>query len=295
MRTHDGLDLHVRTYGPDDARLTVVLAHCWTADVDDWHYQVRDLLAAFGHEVRVLTWDHRGHGRSDVAPLETCTISTLARDMATAIDTYAPEGPLVLGGHSIGGMTMMALAEQRPDLVARSAGALFVATSSGGLDTVTPGLPELGPALRSRIPLLLARRARTLSRRRRRKPPALERAIVRKFLFGDRMRLGDHGLVVAQLISCPPATMEGFYRDFMLHDRAAALKAYDAVPTRVLVGDRDVLTPVPHARRIAAAVQGSQLSILPGAGHMLPLERDEAVSTHLIELVDQALRVGVGT
>ncbi|MGH3361788.1 MAG: alpha/beta fold hydrolase, partial [Nocardioides sp.] len=81
MRTDDGLDLTVCTRGPDDAAVTVVLAHCWTADMDDWHYQVRDLLGAFGHEVRILTWDHRGHGTSDPAPLADCTIENLGRDM----------------------------------------------------------------------------------------------------------------------------------------------------------------------------------------------------------------------
>ena len=87
----------------------------------------------------------------------------------------------------------------------------------------------------------------------------------------------------------PLATMEGFYRDFMTHDRAAALAAFDGIPTRVLVGDRDVLTPVAHARRIAAGIPTARLVIAPGAGHMLPLERDRLVSDELIGLVTAAL------
>ena len=289
MRTHDGLELTVCSRGPDEARVTVVLAHCWTADMDDWQYQVRDLLDAFGHDVRILTWDHRGHGSSEPAPLRDCTIENLGRDMADVIDTHAGTGRLVIAGHSIGGMATMALAEQRPDLLARTDGVLFVSTSSGDLDSVNLGLPEAGRWLKAGIPRLLAMRARLLSRKVRRRSPRIESEVVHRFLFGRPMRLRDCGVVIDQLINCPPATMEGFYRDFMTHDRGAALAAFDGVPTRVLVGDRDVLTPVSHARKIAAGIASARLVIAPGAGHMLPLERDRLVSDELVGLVTAAL------
>ena len=289
MKTHDGLELAVCPRGPDDARVTVVLAHCWTADTEDWQYQVRDLLDRFGHDVRILTWDHRGHGESDPAPLPSCTIENLGRDMADVIDRYAGSGRLVIAGHSIGGMATMALAEQRPDILARTDGVLLVSTSCGDLDQVTLGLPEAGRWVKAQIPRVLAARARLLSRRVRRRNPWIESQVVHRFLFGQPMRLRDCGLVIDQLISCPPATMEGFYRDFMSHDRGAALARFDGIPTRVLVGDRDVLTPVDHARRLAAGIASARLMIAPGAGHMLPLERDRLVSDELVELVTASL------
>ena len=86
----------------------------------------------------------------------------LARDLGHVVDTFAAEGPLVLAGHSIGGMTIMALPEVRPDVVERVAGLVLVATSSGGLDTVTLGVPEMGPLLRRQLPRVLATRARLL-------------------------------------------------------------------------------------------------------------------------------------
>ena len=58
MQTHDGHHLSVTTYGPDDAPLTVFLAHCWTLNQHGWHYQVRDLQREFGHGIRIVTWDH---------------------------------------------------------------------------------------------------------------------------------------------------------------------------------------------------------------------------------------------
>src|SRR4051794_29744394 len=144
MRTFDGLTLDVRTYGPLDVPLTVVLAHCWTLNQEDWHYQVRALQQEFGHRIRIVTWDHRGHGGSEHAPRDACTIDNLARDMADVIATHAPHGNLLLAGHSIGGRTGMAPAEQHPELFHPVVRAVCVAPSPGAPDTRTPGLPQTG-------------------------------------------------------------------------------------------------------------------------------------------------------
>ncbi|RNM17341.1 alpha/beta fold hydrolase [Nocardioides pocheonensis] len=285
MRTFDGLDLDVRTYGPEQVPVTILLAHCWTLNQEGWHYQVRALQREFGHAIRIVTWDHRGHGRSQEAHKASCTIDNLARDMSDVIDTYAPEGKLVLAGHSIGGMTVMALAAQRPELFDRVVGTAFVATSSGQLNTVTLGLPEMGPLLRSQIPRMLALRSRTLTKKARRRAPIIERQVVHRFLFGHPMRLVDAALTVEGIINSSAATMVGFYQDCMHHDRAEGLKVLDGIPTQVLVGTRDVLTPPSHARRIAESVEGAVLTVVPDAGHMLPLERDELVSGVLIRLL----------
>ncbi len=285
MLTHDGHRLHVTTYGPADAAVTVFLAHCWTLNQHDWHYQVRDLQREFGHRIRIVTWDHRGHGESDPLPKVGCTIENLARDWASLVDDLAPAGPLVLAGHSIGGMTLMALADLRPEIFERVVGTAFVSTSSGELDTVTLGLPETGRLLRSQIPRILALRSRTLSRRARRRAPIVERLIMRRFLFGTPMRLADAALAVEGLISCSGDTVVGFYEDCMTHDRSHALKVLSGIPSHVLVGSRDVLTPPAHARRIAEELPGAVMTVAPGAGHMLPLERDALVSGVLIRLV----------
>lgn len=285
FRTASGRHLAYGEYGAPDADLTVFLAHCWTLNREDWHYQVRDLLQEFGHRIRVITWDHRGHGESDEVPKAECTVANLAADMAELVDGLAPEGKLLLAGHSIGGMTMMALAEDRPDILDRVVGAAFVSTSCGGLDQVTLGIPGArANAVRAQIPRMLAFRSRTLSRRARRRAPVVERQVMRRFVFGSPMRLADAALAVDGLINCPGASVVGFYEDFMTHDRAAALKAYDGIPTRVLVGTRDLLTPPSHARRIAAEISTAELIVAPDAGHMLPFERDQLVSSALIKL-----------
>lgn len=284
FHTRDGLRLAVQEYGAADAPLTVLLAHCWTLNREDWRYQVRDLLAEFGHRLRVITWDHRGHGESDKPDRAGCTIELLGRDMGELIDALAPSGKLLLAGHSIGGMTMMALAEQRPELIERVVGAAFVDTSSGGLDTVTLGMPEVGRLARAQIPRMLALRSATLSHRARRRAPFIERTVIHRFLFGTPMRLADAALTVEGVINSPAATMVGFYEDCMRHQRSAALKHFAGVPTRVLVGTHDLLTPPSHARRIVAELPDAELVLGTGAGHMMPLERDQLVSRTLIGL-----------
>jgi len=285
MKTFDGLRLDVRTYGPEDAPLTVLLAHCWTGNQAVWMYQVRDLQREFGHGIRLVTWDHRGHGASDPSPKDACTIANLARDMSRVIEQHAPTGKLVIAGHSIGGMTTMALAEQQPEIFERVVGVAFVATSSGRLDTVNLGLPDIGPRLKAQIPRVLAFRSRTLTKKARRRAPIIERQVTARFLFGKPMRLVDAALTCEGIILCPGSTMVGFYEDAMKHERTDALKVFDGIPTQVLIGTRDLITPPEHARRIAENVEGAVLTAAPDAGHMLPLERDELVTGTLIKLI----------
>lgn len=288
--TEDGLRIHVTVRGREDAPLTVLLSHCWTAEESDWHYQVTDLLARYGRDVRIITWDHRGHGRSDRARESQCTIPHLARDLGLVVDTYAPDGPLVVAGHSVGGMTITAIPEERPDLMPRIVGALFVSTTSGELRKVTLGLPAAaGAVMRDRLPFILANRSRMLSRSRREKYPVIERQIARRFLFGTPARPRDVGHVVDQLVHAWPETMSGFFRDMMEHDRIGNLSAFDDIPATVLVGTRDLLTPPEHAGKIAQGIRGARLLVAPGAGHYLPFERRELVSEELIALVDGAL------
>ena len=293
LRTHDGLQLHVRAEGPADARVAVVLVHCWTSDHDSWRYQLRDLRARYGHAIRIVAYDQRGHGQSDPAPKEAATIENLGRDLGAVIDEYAPEGRLVIAGHSLGGMALMELALQRPELYTeRVSGICFVATSGGELRSVTLGLPDIGPWVKDRIPYVLAFRSRTLSRKQRLRAPIIESLVVRRFLFGDTMRLRDHMLTVEGLVNVPGTTMTGFFEDLMSHERHGHLeKTLEGIPTIVLAGDRDLLTPPEHARRLAQHLPDARLIISPGAGHMLPLERDRHVSDMICSLVDPLLPV----
>jgi pimeloyl-ACP methyl ester carboxylesterase len=291
VKTHDGLDLNVRVEGPADAAVTVVFSHGWTEDHDFWRYQVRDLRARFGHEVRLVTYDLRGHGLSDATPLEGATIENLGRDLSDIIDAHAPTGQLVLVGHSMGGMTLMELCDLRRELFeGRVVGVLLCNTSAGDLHEVTLGLPRTGKRLKAKIARILELRARMLSRKQRLRAPIVESLFARRFLFGDTYRMRDHMLIVESLINCPPSTMRGFFDDMMEHDRHAHVERLAGIPTIILAGEKDLLTPVPHSRKLASAIPGCRLIVSPGCGHMMPLERDEHVSHQLIEMISPVLR-----
>lgn len=182
--TADGTALHVRTSGPMDSALTLVLVHGWTQDHRTWDSVVERLDPS----VRVLRYDLHGHGGSAPASQATATIPQLADDLAELI-TSRMNGPVVLAGHSMGGMTIMELAERHPDLVAsRVAGVAFVATSSGQMDRITLGLPGAAGRGAARFERRLAK---LLARRRSEAlpfPPSMVRPGARLLVFGDHPR-----------------------------------------------------------------------------------------------------------
>ncbi|QWC83920.1 alpha/beta hydrolase [Nocardioidaceae bacterium] len=288
--THDGLRLHVDVDGPPDADVTLVLAHCWVLTREAWNYQLRDLRRHFGERVRVIAYDHRGHGRSERTRYRDATLINLARDLHAVISDHAPTGELVLAGHSIGGMTVMTFAREFPHVVRdRVKAVALVNTSAGDLDTVTLGLPEAGKLVRAQIPLVLALRSKMYTVSARMRTPTIESFVVRRFVFGTPMRLRDHAQTVEGVINSPPATMRGFYDSMMDHDVYDALPVLSGRPVKVLVGERDLLTPLSHARRIADGIDGAVLTVANGAGHMLPFEREELVTGALCDLVEGVL------
>ncbi|MBK1788946.1 alpha/beta fold hydrolase [Prauserella cavernicola] len=280
--TGDGTRLHAELTGPADSAVTLVLVHGWTQDLRTWDRVVDELP----RELRVLRYDLRGHGRSAAAPPGTTTIDRLADDLAELIADRVPEGRLVLAGHSMGGMTIMALADRHPGLVAgRVDGVGFVATSSGNMDRITLGLPGVAGSGAARVErrlakLLLAYRKDVLPLR-----PGAARAGARWLVFGRRPRRRDVSCVVDQLLKAHPASIGGFQNAISLHDRRVALAALRTARGVVLAGEADRLCPVPHAKAIAAELPGSRLVVYPGAGHMLPQERSHEVAERLTALV----------
>jgi pimeloyl-ACP methyl ester carboxylesterase len=145
----DGVRLNVETVGPADAPVTVLLVHGWTCSTQSWHHQVEELPRVLGADaVRVVTYDHRGHGRSEAAPAESMRIERLAEDARTVLDEVVGEGPVVYAGHSMGGMTLMALADRYPELFGdRIRAAALISTSSGQISEGAFGIPKrLTPA-----------------------------------------------------------------------------------------------------------------------------------------------------
>ncbi|NDZ78991.1 alpha/beta hydrolase, partial [Streptomyces sp. SID10853] len=271
--------------------VTVVFSHGYCLSQDSWHFQ----RAALRGVVRTVHWDQRSHGRSergraqaDGVPL---TIDQLGRDLKAVIDAAAPEGPLVLVGHSMGGMTMMALGDQFPDLVRdRVVGAAFVGTSCGKLGEVSFGLPVAGVnAVRRVLPgVLKALGSQTeLVERGRRATADLFAGLVKRYSFGSKDVDPAVARFAERLIEGTPIDVVAeFYPAFTDHDKADALAAvFGEVPALVLAGENDLVTPSAHSQIIADLLRAAELVIVPDAGHLVMLEHPGTVTGRLAELL----------
>ncbi|MGW6455882.1 alpha/beta fold hydrolase, partial [Streptomyces sp. NPDC055078] len=274
------------------APVTVVFSHGYCLNQDSWHFQ----RAALRGLVRTVHWDQRSHGRSargasqsgpDRVPV---TIDQLGRDLKAVIDKAAPEGPLVLVGHSMGGMTVMAMAEQFPEIVReRVVGVAFVGTSGGRLGEVSYGLPVAGVnAVRRVLPGVLRALGSQaeLVERGRAATADLFAGLIKRYSFSSK----DVDPAVARFAermieSTPIDVVAEFYPAFDEHDKAEALPVFDEVPVLVLAGDKDLVTPSAHSEAIADFLPDSELVIVPDAGHLVMLEHPEVVTDRLADLL----------
>lgn len=287
--TDDGVQLHVEAEGMADAALTVVLSHGFTARLVEWDLQ-RPVLR---DRARLVLWDQRGHGRSGWTPLTRATIDRTGRDLGEVLDATAPSGPVVLAGHSMGGMSVMALARQRPELFGtRVVGVFLLATSAGRL--ASTGVVGLSIRLLRRLHLLrlyfwFLQAGAPLLERFRRRGTGAGRWFTRRYLFGRRDADPDKvRLVQALLEETPYPVSMAFLATFLEHDETAALPVLARVPATVVVGTDDRLTPADHGRRLAAALgPNAELVVVPGAGHSVNLTRTDAVNEAFARLLDR--------
>ncbi|MFJ3925707.1 alpha/beta fold hydrolase [Streptomyces sp. NPDC090022] len=269
---------------------TVVFCHGYCLAQDAWHFQ----RAALRGLVRAVYWDQRSHGRSDrglaQADGEPVTIDQLGRDLKAVIDAAAPEGPLILVGHSMGGMTIMALAERFPELVRdRIVGIALIGTSSGRMDEVTFGLPAAGvSAVRRVLPGVLKALGSQaeLVERGRRATADLFAGTVKRYSFASRDVDPAVARFAERLIEATPIDVVAeFYPAFQTHDKTAALQRFADIPVTVIAGDRDMITPPGHSVAIKAELPAAELTVLESAGHLMMLEHPETVTGLLTDLL----------
>ena len=300
--TSDGVPLQVEVDGPlpssSRARrpppLTVVFSHGLALSMDCWHYQRRDLADLADDGVRLVFWDQRGHGRSGRGDAEHATIDQLGDDLFQVLSAVAPTGPLVLVGHSMGGMTMMALAEQHPELFGdRVLAAALIATSPGRLAEVTFGVPAAaGRLLRRVAPRALAtlNRRPTLVARGRDLGADVAYVLTKRYAFASDVPPSLVKFAARMNDATPLDVLAELFPAFDAHDKLHALGVFNGVETLILVGEQDVLTPADHSRDIVERVPGAELVVLQQAGHLVMLEHHDVVTDRLRELVERALR-----
>ncbi len=288
--TDDGVPLHVEVDEVDGPAppVTVVFAHGLCNTLDLWHFQ----RAAYRGLVRAVYYDQRSHGRSGRSDREHATIEQLARDLRHVIDVVAHDGPVVLVGHSMGGMTLVALAEQFPELIGTTViGVALISTTAGGLDPSRMMLPLLPARLSGRVThraVAALRRGHGLVDAARRAGRAVSMVATSHYSFGGDVPASYVAFVDDMLAATPFDVVADFFPSFPGLDKFDFVEVLDQVPVSVVCGTADRVTSVGHSRKLHARISGSRLLECDGAGHMVPLERHDQVNAELDQLITAA-------
>jgi pimeloyl-ACP methyl ester carboxylesterase len=288
---NDGIPLHAEISGPDDAPVTLIFCHGYTLDQDVWHYQ-RAGLAAAG---RLVFWDQRSHGRSGRSDPGHVSIDQLGADLYAVLMAAAPgDSPVILVGHSMGGMTIMALADQHPGLFGTKViGAVLISTAASGVDPAIWLPAPLRPAARQAAPLVMRGvrgRPAALIERGRQAAGDLAFLGTRYIAFGDPRTSPAVVDFLERIIRATPVEVVAeFYLALLGHDKREAISVLGNVPVLVLIGERDRLVPPRLSDELAAAIPGAELISVPGAGHVVILECPGVVNDAISGLVARAI------
>lgn len=278
--TGDGA--HLRVFEQGEGR-PIVLVHGVTLAASLWAYQLAELAGA---GFRVLAFDQRGHGASGVGG-GGLSLDRLAVDLGEVLEQLELDDAVVVG-HSLGGMVVLrfltgglASATGR-----RRVGAVgLVATTAhplGGrnipglsaLPTVTR--PLAGPAdwVAARLP------GPTL-------PGNDFGLLATRLAFGDSPSPSQVEITQRVAAAAPASVTGEVLLEIVRFDARSGLPSIE-LPTTVVVGGRDILTPPRQARAIADAIPGAGLVVLDGCGHMVPLERHAELSAVIAELAGRS-------
>lgn len=288
----DGLVLHAEINEPEgwtpESGPTVVLVHGFVLNLSSWVHQRRALVDA-GY--RVVCYDQRNHGISEVGDLAHCTIDQLGKDLRAIVDATTPEGQIVLVGHSMGGMTIMSFAGRYPELTRdRLAGAALIATSAGGDSLVQLGLgatfdriiAKLGPGFLGG----LGKREGVWGSLRA-AGRAVENHFVQKYAFGTEMPREMLRAVATMVFGTRLDTIGAFLPELDELDVRETLPGLVETPVLIVAGSKDVLTPPAHSEALARALPAAEHVVVPGVGHLLQLERPGPVTDAVFGLLER--------
>jgi len=279
VRSADGTMLHAEQFGEEDAP-TLVLAHGWTENLSYWTYQIRALSR---RGLRIVAYDLRGHGESDPAASGDYAIARFGEDLEAVLALCVPDGRrAMVVGHSLGAMAIAAWAEHH-DVEQRADAAALINTGVGDLiaEQLLVPVPAVAQALNRTVAVhgFLGSRAPLP-----RFSTPLTAAAIRYVAFGPAATPAQIAFYERMLIASPPdarANVGIALSEVELYDALPRL----TVPSIVIAGASDRLTPPSHARRIAEMLPRLEgLTVLPDTGHMAPLERHQEVTELLAQL-----------
>lgn len=277
----DGAALYVERHGPADGPV-VVLTHGWGLDSTIWSYAKRDLSTRF----RLISWDLPGLGRSKAG--DRLTLETLAENLRVVIG-LAGGRPVVLVGHSIGGMTIQTLARDHPELFDRTVAGVVLVNTTHTNPLKTMILPRLMQALRGPVLEPVMQLAIWLQ-------PLAWAGAWQGYLSGsahmaNRLGFGryvtrsqmEHNTLLAT--RNPPGVLAKGNLAMFRWDAGAGL-AHLKTPTLVLAGDMDIVTKLEAGRRIASAAPNARFEVVEGVNHMGFLERSDVYNAAIARFID---------
>lgn len=293
MLADDGVLLHVETDGHGAAdNPVIVLVHGFGSSLREFDAQ----RSTLGDHARLVLYDHRAHGRSGWSGRQRVSLDRLGRDLGTVLDEATDGAPVLLVAHSLGGMAVMTLAVQQPELFGdKVVGVALLSTSGGGLLAEVLPRPVVAilratgllrpllwtlwagaPVLDKVRPFQRRTGRRWLVRRLFGPPPVPEWATARM----ESLWAGDSQAIVATFV---PALVD--------HDGAGALPVLATVPSLVLAGTNDATIPYRHSQQIADQLgPGAELVLVDGAGHMVNMTDAEQVNDAVLRLLERVSR-----
>ncbi|HET9091137.1 MAG TPA: alpha/beta hydrolase [Acidimicrobiales bacterium] len=276
----DGGSVHVAEWGSGPP---IVLLHGATLSSEVWAYQFRDL----GAGRRLIALDLRGHGQSEPGE-EGVTIGAMADDLADVLEALDLRRATVVG-HSMGGMTALRFCRRHPEVLSARVGAIAIVASAGGIQPPLAGWERLAPRVAG---LIVAGHGAVNQAGWPIMPGNGAAARGARLVFG----LAPDPLALRKTVQLSramrPDRFVSLLPELVSFDERAAFESLP-VPTVVVVGDRDRLTPPRYARALVSTLPGAELVIWPGAGHMLMYERREALDW-LLERLSQEAVAGKG-
>lgn len=270
--TTDGTLLAVHDSGPASAGHTVIFLHGLCLNHQTWTPQINRLQAEYGAQLRLISYDHRGHGESASADPATYTIAQLGEDLRYLLGELEVTPPVTMVAHSMGGMAVLAYLTAsacRRSVIPH--GLVLAATAAGKLSRRGIGRLLSTPATDA-VAYTVTHSPDTLVR-------GLTKPVCAALAhLAHRLPTNDFApMALAALTTTAACTAVGYLPSLRSYDHYATLSTITA-RTVIVSGGADPITPPQHARDMAAAIPDAVHWHVPRAGHMLPGQAPDVIT-----------------
>jgi len=263
ITTDDGTRLSTVSMG---SGTPVVLAHGFAIDMHEWNVIAEDLVR---RGFRVIAFDQRGHGRSDIGSQGVGSRQMVDDYLAILRDYDVTGGVLV--GHSMGGfLAIRALVEQPTALARHLRGCVLMATFAGDVN-------RKNFQNRVQIPMI---QSGVMGKMIRSNAAA---AFLAKSVMGDEKHPQMMDAFIDTFRRTDLRQLVPILTAFVKEDRYGELGNI-SLPCRIVVGEKDKTTPPFHTDWLHEGIKGSTLRRIPGKGHMLNWEAPEILVEEIVAL-----------